>query len=165
VGEIGRDAMEMRSRRQFVESGAAVCGLILCPLATRRVAAGDRETHKAPVFDETMAYCCAECTPEKCKWLSDDMEWKTQKAREVSEKIGRTIKPEEVTCSRCRIPEKRTAEGLKRCPIRACVVGKDLVSCAHCRELAECKIASPQTRERALAIQRIVLGPSGGDAK
>ncbi len=147
------------SRREFIETGAIVGGCaLLCPLAARLRAADVRPTPEPYVFDETMGYCCAECTSEKCKWLGHDMEFKAEKARELSEKYGRTIKPEEVTCSRCRIPEKRTPEAIGRCAIRVCVVGKGLLSCAHCRELKECKRANPVTRERALTIQRALLG-------
>jgi hypothetical protein len=146
------------SRREFIEIGAIAGGcLLLCPLATRLAAVEAQATPETYVFDETMGYCCAECTPAKCKWLGNDMEFKTQKARELSEKLSKAIKPEEITCSRCRIPEKTTPEAIARCPIRACVVGRGLLSCAHCRELEACKRANPITRERALAIQSVVL--------
>ena len=154
--------MKAQNRREFIEAGAVAGGcLLLCPSLTSRGAAQGQAPTGGYVFDETMAYCCAECTAEKCKWLGNDMTFKTEKARELSEKYGKTIKPEEITCSRCRVPEKRTPEAMKRCRIRACVVGKDLLSCAHCRELSECKIANPNSRERALAIQRVLLGQPG----
>jgi hypothetical protein len=147
-----------QSRRELIENGAIVGGcLLLCPMAVRLAAEEARATPETYVFDETMGYCCAECTPAKCKWLGNDQEFKVQKARELSERLGKTIKPEEITCSRCRIPEKTTPEGIARCPIRACVVGRGLLSCAHCGELETCKRANPVTRERALAIQRVVL--------
>jgi hypothetical protein len=150
------------SRREFIESGAVAggCLLLLCPLLARRGAAKAQPTPEAYVFDETMGYCCAECTPAKCKWLSDDMEFKSAKARELSEKYGKKIAPEEITCSRCRIPANRTPAAIKGCPTRACVIERNLLSCAHCRELPECKRANPVTRARALAIQRVVLGES-----
>ncbi len=152
--------MEMnQSRRAFIGTGALAGGcLLLCPLAKHLRAAEAQATPEHYVFDETMGYCCAECTKEKCKWLGNDMEFKAEKARELSEKLGKTIKPEQITCSRCRIPEKLTPEVIARCPIRVCVVGKGLLSCAHCRELATCQRANPITRDRALAIQRAVLG-------
>jgi hypothetical protein len=118
---------------------------------------GEGEAAATYVFDERMGYCCAECTPEKCAWLGNDMEFKRKKALELSEKLGRKIAPEEITCSRCRIAANLTPEAIKGCAIRQCVVGKGLLSCAHCPDLAKCTRANPVTRDRALAIQRVVL--------
>ena len=150
--------MEKLGRRDFLEAGAVGACLMLCPMLVRRGAA-EGEAAATYVFDETMGYCCAECTPEKCKWIGNDMEWKKQKAAELSEKYGRAIKAEEITCSRCRIPANRTPEAIGGCAIRKCVIERNLLSCAHCRELPECQRANPVTRERALAIQRVVLAP------
>jgi hypothetical protein len=145
------------SRREFIEAGVVAGGcLLLCPLLARRGAAEAQSTPETLVFDERMSYCCAECTPEKCKWLSNDMEFKTKKARELSEKLGRTFKPEEITCSRCRVPDDQVFKSIKGCRIRQCVIDRKLLSCAHCRELPDCKQANPITRERAVAIRRVV---------
>ena len=153
--------MNVPGRREFVGKGLAAAGcLLLCPLLARRGRAEAQASADAYVFDETMGYCCAECTPEKCKWLGNDMEFKAKKAAELSEKYGRAIRPEEITCSRCRIPAKLTPEAIGRCPIRQCVVERKLLSCAHCSKLAQCERANPITRARALAIQRVVLATS-----
>jgi len=145
-------------RREFMHSGTVLAGCVLgCPALWARDGEGQEPTPKAYVFDETMSYCNAECTPERCKWLGDDMEFKREKARELSEKLDRTIRAEEITCSRCRVSEP--FEAIVKCPIRECVVSKGLVSCAHCPELEGCERANSKTRERSLAIQRVVLGP------
>jgi hypothetical protein len=149
---------KIRSRRDFIEAGAVGGCLLLCPLLARRSAAEAQPTPEACVFDERMSYCCAECTPEKCSWLGNDVEFKRKKALELSGKHGRKITPEEIMCSRCRIPESQALGGIKACPIRVCVIEKKLLSCAHCPELEQCRRANPVTRERALAIQRVVLG-------
>jgi len=147
------------SRRDFIETGAVAGGwLLLRPLPAPGATRQTQPTPERYVFDERMSYCCAECTPEKCKWLGNDMEFKTKKASELSKKLGRTLRPEEMTCSRCRVPEDEASDGIRGCRIRQCVVDKKLLSCAHCRELPVCKHGNPTTRERALAIQRVVLG-------
>ncbi len=150
-----------RGRREFVEAGVAAGGcLLLCPFGAGRAAAEAVPRAGAYVFDETMGYCCAECTPEKCKWLGDDEVWKAEKARETSERLGRIVRPDEITCSRCRIPEEHAFDAIRKCPIRKCAQERKLLSCAHCSELSECERANPKTRERALAIRDAVLGDS-----
>jgi hypothetical protein len=152
---------EGRRRREFLEASVLAGGcLALCPLLAR---AGEGETaardeRERYVFDETMAYCCAECTPEKCAFLSHDPEIKRQKALELSQKLGREITPEQVTCSRCRVAEEQAFPGIQGCPIRKCVLEKKVLSCAHCEELTTCTRANHLTLERALTIQRVVLG-------
>jgi len=147
------------SRREFIGAGVAAGGCLwLCPLVAQGGDVQPRTTPASPVFDETMSYCCAECTPEKCQWLGNDMDFKTRKAREISDKLAREIKPEEITCSRCRVPEERAFDAIKKCPIRQCVIEKNLTSCAHCGDLEGCQRANPKTRGRALAIRRVVLG-------
>jgi hypothetical protein len=147
------------TRRSFIEKGVLVGGCyLLCPFLARRSAAGSREAEEATyVFDERMSYCCTECTPERCKWLGSDMDFKRKKAAELSEKLGRKISPEEIICSRCRVDDGRAFDAIKACPIRKCVIEKKLLSCGHCRELEQCQRVNPVIRERALAVQRVVL--------
>jgi hypothetical protein len=148
-----------KSRRGFIEMGAVGACAFLCPgLAAGATAEDEPETRY--VFDETMGYCCAECTPEKCAWLGNDMEFKKKKALELSERLGRKIAPEEITCSRCRVAADVAFEAIKGCATRQCVMAKGLLSCAHCPELEKCTRGNPVTRERALAIQRVVLRPA-----
>ncbi len=150
------------TRRTFIETGtwAGAC-LALCPL---RLAGGETDGQaraEPPAFDERVGYCCAECTKEKCPWLGDDPEFKKKKAAELSQRLGREIKPEQITCSRCRVGDAQASQAIKGCRIRQCVIEKKLLTCAHCRELKACERANRLTRERALAIQRAVLGEVG----
>ncbi len=141
-------------RRFFLTSALGGGCLLICPLA-RRAEAGT-----APrVFDERVGYCCGECTPEKCPFRSTSVEVKKKKAAELTQKLGRKIGPEQITCSRCRVDDP--SQSIRDCPVRRCVLGKKLVSCAHCAELPTCKRANPITRDRALAIRRELLARSG----
>jgi len=123
-------------RRSFLGRGVLVGGCVAaCPFLLRQSArAAGRYT-----FDETMGYCCAECTPEKCAFLSHDPEVKRKKAEELTKKLGRPIAPEDVHCSKCRIPDAQAYDAIRACPIRQCVIGKGLVSCAHCPDLDACE--------------------------
>jgi hypothetical protein len=147
------------TRREFIGTGALVGGCVaLCPALGRNADAEEERPAPSYVFDERVSYCCGDCTKEKCQWLGGDMEFKRKKAAELSAKLGREIKPEQITCSRCRVADGKAFESIKRCRIRQCVIEKKLLSCAHCPELKGCERANPLTRERALALQRVVLG-------
>jgi len=153
---------ETPGRRRFLGTGIAGGCLLLCPLQARR---GDAETTPVRVFDGKISYCCAECTPESCEWLSTDVEVKRKKAAELSKKLGREIPPEQITCSRCRVDDASAFESIRACPIRRCVLEKKVLSCAHCSELPGCKRANPLTRDRALAIRQELLAPSQKEAR
>ncbi len=165
---------EYQKRRAFLQAGVLAGGcLAFCPLLVRGAedddakAQGDRQEKDKDkdknkkteqyVFDETMAYCCAQCT-ERCPFLSRDPEVRRQKAADLTKKLGREITPEQLTCSRCRVDDSRVFANVRACPIRKCVLDQKLLSCAHCVELPTCARANQLTRERALTIQRVVLG-------
>ncbi len=151
---------QMPSRRRFLRASTlGGSGLLICPLTCR----GEAEIVPR-VFDERVGYCCGECTPEKCPFLSTSMEVKKRKAAELKQKLGREITPEQITCSRCRVDDRSAAQSIRSCPVRKCVVGRKLVSCAHCAELPTCKRANPVTRDRALAIRRELLARPGAGA-
>jgi hypothetical protein len=149
-------------RRRFLGTSIAGGCVLLCPLQARHGAA---ETAPVRSFDEKIGYCCAECTPEACEWLSTDIAVKRKKAAELGKKLGREIPAEQITCSRCRVDERSAFESIRRCPIRRCVLEKKVPSCAHCAELPSCERANPLTRDRALVLRQELSARSQKEAR
>ncbi len=159
---------ETRSRRSFLET-TTLCGgcLLAAGLASRAAAeetAAPAES-KAPDF-EKLTYCCYECDPKQCPLLkaslANDLEVKKEFAGKWKDRYGRDFTPEEVFCFGCKVEPARQGYAVRNCDVRACVLERKLVSCAHCPELAGCQrrlwVNYPKFREHVLGIQRQVLG-------
>ncbi len=156
--------MSTHSRRGFLATSACSCA---CLLAARAVSSQPEDQPGQPKLDfDTLAYCCAVCTPEACPLykasLSDDLEFKKKVAARWEVKLGRPVAPEEVFCFGCKVAPARQGPGVRACTVRPCVLERTRVSCAHCRELASCRkelwINYPDFREKVLKIQKNVLG-------
>jgi hypothetical protein len=154
------------SRRTFLGTAACAGGCaLLGALAKGADGEGQAPPKKSYDFDK-LTYCCFACKPEQCPLLkaslNNDPEGKKQTAAEWREKYKREFKPEEVFCFGCKVEPVRLGFNVKNCDVRACVIGKGLVSCAHCRELATCQKALwvnyPKFREHVLGVQKDVLG-------
>jgi hypothetical protein len=153
------------SRRDFLGAAGCAGGCALLSSAAARVHGAQEASKKTYDFDK-LTYCCYECKPEACPLLKaslgNDLEFKRKQAAQWSEKYKREFSPNEVFCFGCKVEAAKLGANVKACSVRACVIGKGLVSCAHCRELTTCKqplwISYPKFRERVLGIQKDVLG-------
>jgi hypothetical protein len=156
---------EVRTRRTFLGSAACTGGCALLASATASLHGAEEAPKKTHDF-EKLTFCCFECRPELCPLLEaslgNDLEYKKKEAEEWRKKYKRTFAVDEVFCFGCKTEFEKQGANIKACTVRACVVGKGLVSCAHCRDLAACQqslwVNYPKFRERVLGIQKDVLG-------
>ena len=152
------------TRRRFLTTATCSGGCLLAPALARRGLFGAEGDTKPYDFDK-LTYCCYECKPEQCPLLkaslANDAEGKKEIIAKWREKYGRDFTPDEVFCFGCKVEPARQGFAVRNCDVRACVVEKKLVSCAHCRELADCKrqlwVNYPKFREKVLEIQKQVL--------
>ena len=156
-----------KTRRGFLATTACSGA---CLLASAVVSKGEEaskaEGQRTTLDFESLAYCTADCSPERCPFhkasLADDREFKAQVAAKWQKKLGRSVPLEEVFCFGCKVPPAKQGHGVKTCTVRACVVERKLVSCAHCPELATCQrelwTNYQDFRAKVLEIQKQVLG-------
>jgi hypothetical protein len=155
------------TRREFLEVAGMVGGcLACCPLARSANGADATPASETALPDfEKLTYCCYECSPKRCPLLKaslgNDLELKRKTAAEWKTKYGRDFSPEEVFCFGCKVEPARQGEMVKRCDVRACVIDRKLISCAHCGELATCPrrlwVDYPKFREHVLGIRKALL--------
>jgi hypothetical protein len=159
--------MPTKTRRGFLATTACSGA---CLLASAAGARGEERSKAegprgAPDL-EALAYCSADCRPERCPFhkasLADDREFKSQVAARWQKKLGRSVPLDEVFCFGCRVPPAKQGHGVKTCTVRACVVERKLVSCVRCPELATCQkelwTNYPDFRAKVLEIRRQVRG-------
>jgi hypothetical protein len=156
-----------KTRRDFLATTACSGACLLASAVASGAQEGAKPGGRGEARDlDSLSYCCAECTPERCPFfkatLTDDREFKLKVAAGWQKKFGRSFSPEEVFCFGCKAPLEKRNHGVRACTVRACVVDKNLASCAHCRDLTTCQkelwINYPKLREKALEIQKQVLG-------
>jgi hypothetical protein len=155
----------IQNRREFIEAGTLTSGCVLLGCLASRVRAADETPKKSYDFDE-LTYCCYECKAEQCPLLEaslgNDLEYKKGEAAKWREKYQREFSFDEVFCFGCKVESGRLGFNVKSCVVRACVLGKGLVSCAHCGELAACQkplwTNYPKFREQVLGIQKDIRG-------
>ena len=88
-----------------------------------------------------IAYCGLDC--ETCEarlaTVRDDDALREKTARLWSELNGVEITPEMINCAGCRMDGVKTPYCGSLCPIRQCALGKDVETCADCREKNACE--------------------------
>ena len=166
-------------RRRFL--GATFCAggcALVGPLATRLT--GAEQAPKPKILDfRKLTCCCYECKPEVCQLLKASLsneerhqlspaqlrtleEGKKKAQANWRERFKREFSTDEVFCFGCKAEPAKLGYAVKACDVRACVIGKGLVSCAHCRELADCQrqlwVNYPKFREHVLGLQKQALG-------
>ncbi len=116
-------------------------------------------------MDAAIAYCglnCQTCLihlatlePDAAKQSA----MRTEIARVCAEQYGMSITVQDVTdCDGCGARSGRLFSGCAACGIRACVLGKNLASCAYCsdfacEELVKHFQSDPSARERLEGIR------------
>jgi hypothetical protein len=133
--------IRIQNRREFMEATACTGGcLLLGPLASRAGADSGGAQKKTYDFSK-LTYCCYECKPDQCPLLkaslANDLEYKKKEAAKWRERYRREFTLDEVFCLGCKVEPAKQAYNIKACDVRSCVIEKGLVSCAHCRELAD----------------------------
>jgi hypothetical protein len=158
---------KIQNRREFLGAAACTGSCLLLGSFVPRAGAAPAKAEGEKTYDfDTLAYCCYECRPERCPIgkasLSNDLEEKKKIAVKWREKHGREFSAEEVFCFGCKVEPAKMGFNVKSCDVRACVLAKGIVSCAHCRDLEDCRrslwINYPKFRDHVLAIQKNVLG-------
>jgi hypothetical protein len=89
--------------------------------------------------DRIVAYCgsvCTEC-PAYIATQANDHEALERTAAQWREAFNAPeLTAETIVCDGCLTNEGRRCIHCSKCEIRACVVGRDLTSCAHCSDYA-----------------------------
>ena len=87
-----------------------------------------------------IAYCGLDC--ESCEarlaTVTNDDALREKVAKLWSELNGVEITPEMIHCVGCRIDGVKTPYCDTLCPIRQCALGKGVVTCGGCGEMANC---------------------------
>jgi hypothetical protein len=156
---------KIQNRREFIGAACGAGCLALCASGLRAETPSGEGEKKKHDFAK-LTYCCFECREDRCPLLkatlSNEVELKQREAAKWRERYGREFAADEVFCYGCKVEPAKQAYNTKACDVRACVIKKGLVSCAHCRELVECQrklwVNYPKFREAVLAIQKDVLG-------
>jgi hypothetical protein len=163
------------TRSDFLKQSLTVCtgmalggiNLSCCAKAIkgRALTEDARGTAALEEFD-ALGYCCYNCE-EQCKTYaatkSNDLEVKAEIAKRWSEQSNRQISPEEVSCYGCRIETPPLGFGYKEsCPVRMCAKEKQVTTCAHCNDFAECNKELwnewPKLRDQAESIRKTLTG-------
>lgn len=106
---------------------------------------------------ELIAYCGLDC--EKCDariaTMNNDNELRIKTAKKWSELNGVEITPEMINCVGCRVDGVKTPFCNSMCPIRKCVVDKNIEHCGKCAELDKCKDICMITSNNADAVKNL----------
>ena len=90
---------------------------------------------------ELIAYCGLDC--EACEariaTVSKDDALRNRVAKKWSELNGVEITPEMINCDGCRVGGRKTPYCESLCPIRQCALGKGVVTCGDCTDMAVCE--------------------------
>ena len=90
--------------------------------------------------NELIGCCGLDC--EKCDarlaTLNNDDELRRKTAELWSKLNSADITPEMINCTGCRLDGVKTPFCGFICPIRKCVMGKGLATCADCKDVYEC---------------------------
>lgn len=169
---------EQQPRRKFLGHSMA-CGTMLVlagaslPRCVCRALAGDAPPGNAgndkPIAD--LAYCGFNCQVECDVYKAtreNDRAVKTAIAKRWAENYGVDIKPDDVACDGCRIPDGRVGYHCGSiCDVRKCGRARGVISCAACNDFPSCAKSLwknwPEMRKRTEA-RRSQLKVTGADA-
>ena len=109
------------------------------------------------MVNDLIAYCGLNCS--KCDaylaTINNDNELRKKTALLWSNLNGIEIKPEEINCEGCKKDGVKTVFCDKLCPIRQCVLKKNLDSCGSCSKLDSCKTICMITSTNKEAYNRL----------
>ena len=104
-----------------------------------------------------IAYCGLDC--ESCEarlaTVTNDEALREKVAKLWSELNGVEITPEMIHCVGCRIDGVKTPYCDTLCPIRQCALGKGVVTCGGCGEMANCAKVGMILSNNPEALQRL----------
>ena len=106
---------------------------------------------------EYIAYCGLDC--ESCEarlaTVNNDATLRQKVAKEWSDLNGVEITPEMIHCTGCRVDGVKTPYCESLCPIRQCVMGRDVETCGDCGEMETCEKLDVIIGNNADAHQRL----------
>jgi hypothetical protein len=116
---------------------------------------------------EIIAYCglaCHECGAYLAT-ISDDDRKRSEVAKQWSKEYESSIRPEDIDCLGCLLPNERLFGYCRQCKIRSCAIALNVENCAHCDSFGCEKVAFilnavPEAKARLDAI-RASLGSTG----
>lgn len=108
-------------------------------------------------MNEYIAFCGLDC--ETCEahiaTVNNDDGLRGKVAEKWSELNNAEITPEMISCDGCRMDGVKTPYCESMCPIRLCVLEKQLESCGKCPEMNSCEKIAIIIRNNAEALRRL----------
>jgi len=156
------------SRREFLKHSSKLgllCGFAcMCPHVVSKLQAEEADAAGTSIVPDPkkLNYCgyvCPENCPMKAAGESTDIEQKRNAYNEwrIKERYGLEFDPDQILCNGCKTDKAQLGMTVSNCPVRQCVIEKELDCCIQCDDLATCDKALwkefPPFREHVLKMQ------------